>query len=189
MKYLIKLILICSCLLLQNKTLATEEPVNASKKTTLGLYLTSKEAYKMKLKKKSKVLFIDVRTRAEVAFLGMANAVDANIPYMIVGDWDEWDDKKSNFKLYPNSNFLPYFNDYIEEHGFNKDSPIILICRSGNRSAAASNLLAQVGYKRVYSIVDGFEGEKVNKKTDNGWKNSGLPWGTHLEEEKMYMEF
>ncbi len=173
---------------------AADKPSETQKQTTLGLYLTATEAHKM-LNENQGIVFIDVRTRAEVAFLGMATGVDANIPYMTVGDWDEWDEKKHNFKLFPNSNFLPYFNEYISEHGFNKDSTIILICRSGNRSSGATNLLAKVGYKRVYSIIDGFEGTKTVDKSNpknqslKGWKKSNLPWSKKLDEEKMYMEF
>ena len=40
-----------------------------------------------------KVLFIDVRTRAEAQFLGMADGVDALVPYVefqeFMTDWDE----------------------------------------------------------------------------------------------------
>jgi hypothetical protein len=57
-----------------------------------------------------------------------------------------------------------------------------LICRSGDRSAAASHLLAEAGFKNVYSVVDGFEGDlatdgpKAGQRAVNGWKNAGLPW-------------
>ena len=175
---------------------AAPAPVDKDKLTTLGLYLTAQEAYEMKRKGKNKILFIDVRTQAELAFLGVADGVDANIPYMLVGDWDEWDEHKHNFKLYPNSNFLPYFNDYVSAHGYNKDSTIILICRSGNRSSRAANLLSQVKYTRVFSVVDGYEGDKSEQtgkdyahRVINGWKNRGLPWSYELDEQKMYIEF
>ena len=47
--------------------------------------------------------------------------------------------------------------------------------------AIAANMLAQAGYKRVYNIVDGMEGDRVDdpgsafhgKPMRNGWKNSG----------------
>ena len=32
------------------------------------------------------------------------------------------------------------------------------MCRSGNRSAQAVNLLAEVGFRSVYNIMDGMEG-------------------------------
>ena len=59
----------------------------------------------------------------------------------------------------------------------------------GGRSAAAVNLLAKAGYRRVYSVVDGFEGDMVKdpqsaqfgKRAKNGWKNSALPWTYALD--------
>jgi len=81
---------------------------------------------------------------------------------------------------------------YISEHGFNKSSTIILMCHSGNRSAGAINLLAQVNYTNVYSVIDGFDGWIIEGKLSDkakGWKNSGLPWSMDLDEDKMYMEF
>jgi rhodanese-related sulfurtransferase len=58
------------------------------------------------------------------------------------------------------------------------------MCRSGGRSAMAVNLLAQAGFKNVYNITDGMEGDAVKdpasvfmgQRLVNGWKNSGLPW-------------
>ena len=62
-------------------------------------------------------------------------------------------------------------------------------CRSGGRSAMAANLLAQAGYKNVYNITDGIEGDTVNdpqslfngQRMVNGWKNSGLPWTDSID--------
>ena len=192
----IRRLVFCLMLLPSLVSFAAETPDLEEKLTDLGLYVTAEEAYEMKLIANEDVLFVDVRTRAELAFLGMTNMVDVNIPYMLAGDWDEWDDSKNNFKFFPNSNFLPYFEEYINAHHYTKNSKIILICRSGNRSAAAANLLAKVKYTRVYSVVDGFEGNKSTQtdnnqggRTVNGWKNKGLPWSYQLDEGKMYMEF
>lgn len=166
-----------------NKKTNPLQDLAESRQTVLGLYMTATQAYEA-IKKDQAILFIDVRTRAEVAFLGMPAMADTNIPYMLVGDWDEWDKKKNTFKIYPNSNFLPYFEDYIRSNGLNKSSKVIVICRSGNRSAKAVNLLSKVGYTNVYTVIDGFEGS--NK--DNGWKNNGLPWTNKLDQNKMYQE-
>jgi rhodanese-related sulfurtransferase len=165
--------------------------IPAKKQTELGLYLTAKDAYKMKTED-PKVLLIDVRTRAEVAFLGMPQVSDANIPYMMPGEWDVWDEKKKNFKMEPNSGFLLSMEDLLKEKGSTKEAKIIILCRSGNRSANAANLLAKGGYTNVYTVVDGFEGDKAKsgdlkgQRVVNGWKNSGLPWTYKLEKSKMY---
>ncbi|MCU7836386.1 MAG: hypothetical protein KZQ83_14195 [gamma proteobacterium symbiont of Taylorina sp.] len=164
------------------------------KKTPQALYVSAQGAYDKLQELDDKTLFIDIRTRAEVAFLGMPNDIDANIPYMTIGDYSEWNEKKQNFKLYPNSEFTLLIDEFVSKHGFDKDSPIILICRSGNRSAKAAKLLFATGYTNVYSVVDGFEGDKLKEGTRkgerivNGWKNSGLPWSYKLKREAMYME-
>ena len=65
------------------------------------------------------------------------------------------------------------------------------MCRSGDRSAAAANQLAEAGFTAVYSVVDGFEGDVAKDgptaglRTVNGWKNKGLPWGYKLEKAKL----
>ena len=163
------------------------------KLTPQGLYMTAKEAYKERKTNPQDSLFVDVRTRAELEFVGMTNMVDINIPYM-VHDPESWNDKKSRFVSEPNSNFSIAFKDMINKKGLNKDSKIIVMCRSGSRSAKAANLLNQLGYKNVYSVVDGFEGDKAKsgqkkgQRVVNGWKNADLPWSYKLTMAKMYFE-
>ena len=57
--------------------------------------------------------------------------------------------------------------------------PVLLICRSGNRSDEAGKLLVENGFHRVYNIEQGFEGdldEKHHRSTQGGWRYDGLPW-------------
>jgi len=69
------------------------------------------------------------------------------------------------------------------------------MCRSGGRSAIAVNLLAQAGFKNVYNIVDGMEGDTVEdeqsvfagQRLKNGWKNSGCPWTYKQTIERMVL--
>lgn len=163
------------------------------KQTTLGLYLSSNEAYDLIEAEGDNMLFVDVRTRAEVNFLGMPTVADANIPYMKLSEWYAWDNKKSNFKMELNEEFLPLIKQRLQAKGLNEDSKVVFICRSGSRSAAAANLLAKAGYKNVYTIVDGYEGDKAKsgnnkgQRVVNGWKNNGLPWSYNLLASKMYI--
>ena len=55
-------------------------------------------------------------------------------------------------------------------------------------ASRAADLLSDSGYKRVYIVVYGYEGEMSDKgrRTVNGWKNSGLPWSYELDKQKMY---
>lgn len=38
------------------------------------------------------------------------------------------------------------------------DKPVALICRTGNRTRAGADMLAQVGYKEVYNVTQGIMG-------------------------------
>jgi rhodanese-related sulfurtransferase len=82
----------------------------------------------------------------------------------------------------------------LEQSGFNKESTILLMCRSGTRSSKAASLLNKLGYSKAYTVVDGYEGDKVkegeykDQRLVNGWKNANLPWTYKLPEEKVYVE-
>jgi rhodanese-related sulfurtransferase len=162
------------------------------KRTKLGMYLSSPEAAKFVDQNPSKALFLDVRTTAEVAFLGMAVQADANVPYMREPDFPVWDNAKATLKLEPNPDFIPEVRRRLAAKRLGPADTIVLICRSGDRSAAAANLLAEAGFKNVYSVVDGFEGDlakdgpKAGQRAVNGWKNAGLPWSYKLDRTKMY---
>lgn len=60
-----------------------------------------------------------------------------------------------------------------------KDDIVLLLCRSGKRSAAAAEAAAKAGFKNVFNILEGFEGdldEQQRRGAFNGWRNAGLPW-------------
>jgi rhodanese-related sulfurtransferase len=63
-----------------------------------------------------------------------------------------------------------------------KDTPVLLLCRSGARSAAAAAAAAaatRAGFKHAYSVVEGFEGdldESRQRGNRNGWRFRALPW-------------
>ena len=50
---------------------------------------------------------------------------------------------------------------------------ILLLCRSGKRSVAAAETLSRLGFKNVFNVTEGFEGESNLK---SGWINRNLPW-------------
>jgi rhodanese-related sulfurtransferase len=166
--------------------------VPSPKRTKLGQYFSSQEAASFVDRNASRTLFLDVRTPAEVAFLGMPAQADANVPYMKEPDFPVWDDVKGNFKLETSPDFLPEVRRRLTAKGLGTEDAIVLICRSGDRSAAGANLLAEAGFKNVYSVVDGFEGDlategpKAGQRAVNGWKNAGLPWSYKLDKNKMY---
>jgi rhodanese-related sulfurtransferase len=158
------------------------------KATVLKLYLHPKEAYEiMAGPEVKKTLFIDIRTREEVMFVGMASVVDANIPYLILPDQPEYISAKSTYKLVPNKFFVSKVEERLAAKSLTKNDRVILMCRSGDRSGPAANTLEKAGFNNVYSVVEGFEGDlsKDGRRSVNGWKNDGLPWSYDLPREKL----
>ncbi len=57
--------------------------------------------------------------------------------------------------------------------------PILLICRSGNRSIFAGEALEAAGFQQVINVTEGFEGpldDNFHRGTLGGWRLRGLPW-------------
>lgn len=123
------------------------------KQTTPGLYVTSKEAYALWQKDQQKVKILDCRTPEEYAFVGHAPMAN-NVPSKFMTY--DWDAKKKSYAIKANTNFVKDV-----QKRFAKDDIILVTCRSGQRSAASVNLLAKAGFTKVYSITDGFEGDKI----------------------------
>jgi hypothetical protein len=56
-------------------------------------------------------------------------------------------------------------------------------------------MLAKAGFKHVYNIIDGMEGDVVEDPASvfmgqhlkNGWKNSGCPWTYKLTLDRMVL--
>ena len=168
------------------------EKVPENKRTALGLYLTAREASELKAAQSQAILFVDVRSRAEATFLGMARDVDVLIPYQdFNGETAPWDAKAGTYGLEANLDFLPMLEKAMQARKLGKDSPIVLMCRSGARSATAATLVARYGYSKVYSVVDGYEGDvakdgpRAGQRAINGWRIEGLPWSYKLSADKV----
>ena len=162
-----------------------------SKRTRPGLYLEARDvpAFIEKQGGPAKVLFLDVRTRAEAVYLGMANGVDALVPFVDHQElMTDWDPQRNSYRLEPVQDFVPEATRRLQEKGLDKDSVVVLMCRSGDRSSRGANRLAEAGFSRVYTVVDGFEGDlsKDGRRDVNGWRNAGLPWSYKLDRKKMY---
>lgn len=160
-----------------------------SKQTMEGKYLSAKQAYDLKAERPNRVLFIDVRTPAETEYVGIADPVDVNIP-ILLDDYTLWDNAGSRYQATQNEDFVRKVARALKARGMSRHDTIIVMCRSGDRSAMAANLLIQNGYGNVYSVWEGFEGDmgKDGRRDVNGWKNAGLPWGYRLGKSKAYLE-
>jgi rhodanese-related sulfurtransferase len=189
---LLRSILLCVLALVASLAVAQKlDPtkVPEEQRSKLGLYVLPKQAPAFIKSQNGKVLFLDVRTRAEAQFLGMAEGVDALVPYVEFQEFmTDWDENRAFYKLEPFSDFAPEVERRLKAKGLGKDDTILLICRAGERSSRAADLLESLGYTKVYTVLNGFEGELSAKgrRNVNGWKNDGLPWSYELDRKKMY---
>ncbi len=167
--------------------------VPKNKRTQAGLYLNSTDAYEILKKKADKILFLDVRTRGEVAYTGMPVDADSNVPFKFTSKKYKWNDKKNMFNMIPNPDFVEAATQRLQQKGLSKTDKVFVMCRSGGRSAKAADALTSAGFTQVFSIIDGFEGDSVKsgeqtgERSINGWKNSNLPWSFSLDKNKMYL--
>ena len=171
---------------------AADAPKDPSRQTSWGLYVDSREAYQMKTGESgAELLFVDVRDPIEIMFTGFTDVVDVNVPYM-ASNRQKWNDKKNVYAMEVNPAFEAQVAKALADRKLSKDSPVVLMCRSGGeRGAPSAKMLEGKGYKQVYVVTDGFEGDTVkdgdkkNWRLVNGWKNSGLPWGYTLNKAKI----
>ena len=155
------------------------------KQTHLGLYLTAAEAFDKWQADPGNVIVLDVRTTEEYIYVGHA-PMARNVP--LAAQTHTWDAEKQYFAFLPNPDFITQVKGFAEP-----SDTLVVMCRSGGRSAMAVNQLAEAGFTQVYQIIDGFEGDAVKdpdsvfvgKRLKNGWKNSGLPWTYQPDPELM----
>jgi rhodanese-related sulfurtransferase len=125
-----------------------------------------KEAYEILQNQKNAVL-IDVRSTMEYEYVGHPlNAI--HVPLKEPPAWDVPANYIENVKLALQS-----------QSDVDFDKPLLMLCRSGARSAMAVEMLINEGYTNVYNVLEGFEGDKDengHRNTLNGWRFHGLPW-------------
>jgi rhodanese-related sulfurtransferase len=171
-----------------NERPAPEFPVTglpAGKQTTLGLYVTARQAYEQWKAAPGRVVILDVRTPEEYMFVGHADMA-WNVP--VAAQLYQWDAGKKQFPM----RLLPDFVSRVKQVA-KPDDTLMVMCRSGGRSAMAVNQLAAAGFRNVYNITDGMEGDEVKdpgsvfhgQRLVNGWKNSGLPWTYDVDAARM----
>jgi rhodanese-related sulfurtransferase len=117
-----------------------------------------------------RVVMIDVRSSMEFLFVGHPQG-SIHVPWIDAPDWTV----NANFVTEVRKVMLGGIGTGV--HG--DDAPVILICRSGKRSLEAGKLLVENGFKEVYNIEEGFEGEldeSHHRSTKGGWRYHGLPW-------------
>lgn len=126
-------------------------------------HLEPKQAQEF-LQKNPDALLIDCRSEMEYLFVG--HPVGA-----LHVSWNDGPDWEVN----------PHFVGQVKKLAGtdHRQRPILLICRSGNRSQEAGEELERHGFTCVYNVAHGFEGPldaNHRRNTTAGWRYAGLPW-------------
>jgi rhodanese-related sulfurtransferase len=129
--------------------------------------VTPATAWKILQENRDAVL-VDVRTRAEWNYVGLPDLESvARKPALL-----EWQVFPS---MQPNADFVTTLSGAVAD----KATPLLFLCRSGVRSAAAAKAMTVAGYATCLNVVDGFEGPldaRGRRGSAGGWKAAGLPW-------------
>jgi rhodanese-related sulfurtransferase len=120
------------------------------------------------LSENDKSILIDVRTQAEWSYVGLPDLISLDKKPALV----EW-------QVFPSMQLNPEFVSVLSRAVVDKDAPLLFLCRSGARSAAAAKAMTAAGYSSCFNVTDGFEGPldaQARRGAAAGWKASGLPW-------------
>jgi len=117
-------------------------------------------------------VLIDVRTRAEWAFVGLPDLSKMGKRVLTV-EWQTSPESRID------AAFPARLNEVLDAAGADKGAELFFICRSGGRSRMAAEAMANAGYRRCRNVADGFEGPlDANRHRGQvaGWKAAGLAW-------------
>ncbi len=106
-------------------------------------------------------MFVDCRSEMEYLFVG--HPVGAH--HVAWNDGPDWE-------------INPHFVGQVRKIA-SMNRPVLLICRSGQRSISAGQALEQAGFSEVYNVLEGFEGpldDQHHRNSVSGWRTEGLPW-------------
>lgn len=104
---------------------------------------------------------VDVRTFEELKFVG-------HVPNSLHVAW------QTGPALIKNPRFLRELETKVP-----RDKPVVLLCRSGKRSAAAAIAATAAGFSQVFNVLEGFEGDldaQRQRGESGGWRHWNLPW-------------
>ena len=122
-------------------------------------HLTPNEASEF-LKQNPDAVFVDCRSEMEYLFVGHPQGA-------ILVPWNDG----------PNWDINPDFVAHVKK-ATSINRPVVLICRSGNRSLDAGRALEEAGFSKIYNVLHGFEGEldaDHHRGSKTGWRFDGLP--------------
>jgi rhodanese-related sulfurtransferase len=154
------------------------DEVPPHKRSESALFVSAAEALRIRRAYPGEVVLIDIRSRIEVAYVGQPDMVDIHVPYLEPAQPLQWNAASNGLRLERNPTFVDEIKAALARLDGPAEPTLLLLCRSGQRSAIAADALAAAGLDRVYTVVDGFEGDlgPDGRCNVNGWKVAGGSW-------------
>ncbi len=128
--------------------------------------ITPQECWAL-LRDNSQAVLVDCRSAAEWEWVGVADLSELGRKVLFV----EWNHSNGRH----NDNFI----EDLRATGLTPaQRPLVFLCRSGKRSAAAAEAATKAGIAPAYNITDGFEGQidEHMHRGVGGWRAVGMPW-------------
>lgn len=119
-----------------------------------------------------KAVLIDVRTKAEWAFVGVPDLSSLGRRVVMV-EWQSFPENRVD------AQFTDRLAAALTASGASTDDALFFICRSGGRSRMAAETMAEAGFRHCSNVAEGFEGPLDSSRHRGGtagWKAAGLPW-------------
>jgi len=130
--------------------------------------ITPREAWDI-LQSNPRAVVLDVRSKVEFDYVG--HPVGAvHVPWQEFPGWQA------------DPQFVEKVRGKLADRGAanpEQELTVLSMCRSGSRSRAAAQVLAASGFRNVYNVAQGFEGDRDqhgHRGTQGGWRFHGLPW-------------
>jgi rhodanese-related sulfurtransferase len=133
--------------------------------------MPSAEAFRV-LEGDAAAMLIDVRTRAEWAYVGAPDLSSLGKEVLFL----EW---QSFPAMQVDESFAVRLAGMLETSGIERGAPLLFLCRSGARSKQAAIAMTTAGWSACFNVSDGFEGPadaSGHRGLVAGWKATGLPW-------------
>lgn len=124
------------------------------------------------LANEAKSALVDVRTKAEWAYVGVASLDSVGKTPIFV----EWQGYAS---MAVDGQFVERLERKLEEAAIEPPDSLFFLCRSGVRSKSAAIAMTEAGWLRCFNVTGGFEGpcdSHGHRGVIEGWKANGLPW-------------
>jgi len=141
--------------------LILERAVHAARVSALPYAGSLPPAEAWALVQAGRAVLVDVRSGEERKFVGQ-------VPGSVHVAW------ATGTALTRNPRFLRELEAKV-----GKNDVVLLLCRSGKRSALAAEAATKIGFPAAFNVLEGFEGEldAANRRgATGGWRFHDLPW-------------